>query len=250
MLQQQMAILRSLWQCFSGAVSRLSNATGHVEWGHLAVQTSTAPWTFIHIVCEGVSASWHLERPTAQSTGLPLPPVAAPPIWLRPQITSISLEHPDGSRWSGQAEAINITEGSPIPHGSLPVARLLDIDRRPVPGARVAALVTGNGLRFPFPLRQKPAAVASLGATMAAVPDRLGAKELMGALSTESDHDGTVSFPNLRFSTLGAAGGLLAQSLTFCAEGVCTDGSTEAVTFHVSRWCVALRYVACCGKAN
>ena len=232
--QQGMAPLRPSWKCLSGAVSRLSNATGHAEWGRLAVETSTAPWTFIHIVCEGVSASWHLDRPTAQSTGLPLPPVAAAPIWLRPRVTSISLEHPDGSRWPGQAEAvINVTEGSLVPRGSLPVVRLLDIDRRPVPGARVAALVTGNGPRFPFPLRHKPAAVASSGASVSAVPDRLGAKELLGALSAESGHDGTVSFPNMRFSTLGAPGALLAQSLTFCAEGVCTDGSTESVTFQV-----------------
>lgn len=224
--------------------------------------TASAPWAFIHFVCEGTRVSWHYARPTAETIGLPLPPVAATPLWLQPRIAFIALELPDGSRYGGSLESKNlagtalntmmtsprprvsrnrwtdrppenVTEGELLSSESLPIIRLLDIDGRPVKGARALAVVAGNGPGRPFPLRHEP---PTAGLNLASVPEEgIGAKPLHGAVSTASDEHGVVAFPQLRFGTAGPSYRLL-QSLSICSEGMCTDGSSEdAPTFQVQQ---------------
>lgn len=86
------------WLLSAGSVSQLSNATGHAVWEELTVASATASWTFIHFVCDGMLASWHLQRPNSRATGLPMPPVASQPLWLRPRVATVVVESSAGGR--------------------------------------------------------------------------------------------------------------------------------------------------------
>lgn len=129
-----------------------------------------------------------------------------------------------------------MTEGQPLAGHMVPRVRVLDDAGQPLTGLQVMALVAGNGLQTPFPLRHPPSAGGS-----SVMPPGVGAKHLLGSVSTITDADGIATFPRLAFaapgpvapSTRGAEG--LIQTLSFCAQGVCTPSARpEAPTFRVS----------------
>ena len=192
----------------SGVVSEKSNATGHVRFTNLTVETSTTREVYVCFVCEGAIGCWS-DRTASSGIDLPKSARYAPPIALSTTIRSIET--------IGRVDA-EVKEGDAF---SSPLrVKLLDANGAGVAGARAMGILKrANGAAAPMRFLRR------------------GSKRLAHAISSVSDAEGVAVFENLTFTVPGATSGSTnGFEIVACAEGACAGSSVSlAVKTSVAR---------------